>query len=127
MYVREIKIRRGMGTWDDPLKVYSYFQLVRSYRDPDTGKVKKQVVKHLGRWSDREAAMWVARTEGYLCGALGCGREGVEEWAVVRRSFRRGRAAALLCEEHGHEFKATGLRLVRYDPEWRANLIPNFA
>jgi hypothetical protein len=72
MYVRETKIRRGIGTWDDPIRVYSYWQVVKSYRDPDTGKVRKRVVAHLGKAKDRDEAYFLARAKGVLCGAMGC-------------------------------------------------------
>ena len=102
MYVREIKIKRGEGVWDRPWKVYSYWQLVRSYRDPDTGKVRKQVVRHLGKADDRQHADHLARRRGLLCSVEGCGRE----WAVeiegrpenlMGRKYRR---VWRTCEEH---------------------------
>jgi|SRR5215217_7618552 len=119
MYVREIKIRRGIGTWDKPWKVYSYWQVVRSYRDPDTGKVRKQVVKHLGPQPDRDSAAIVARMWGVLCGADGCGNEGTEE--RIGRPVNRGRKSKhyggpsfggplertlKLCEKHAADLDA---------------------
>ena len=94
MYVREIKIKRGEGTWDRPWKVYSYWQLVRSCRDPDTGKVRKQVVRHLGKADDRQHADHLARRRGLLCSVEGCGGEGAVETEdrpenLMGRKYRR--------------------------------------
>jgi hypothetical protein len=48
-YVRAKKIRRDK-------REYRYFQLVEGRRDPDTGKVRQRVLKHLGRFDSIEAA-----------------------------------------------------------------------
>jgi hypothetical protein len=48
-YVRKKKIRGGNG------KTYTYHQLVRGYRED--GKVKQEVVAHLGRHETPEAAL----------------------------------------------------------------------
>jgi hypothetical protein len=48
-YVRQKVIRRGE-------REYRYYQLVEGYRDPDTGKVRQRVLKHLGRFDSIEEA-----------------------------------------------------------------------
>jgi hypothetical protein len=56
-YVRKKKIRGNNG------KTYTYHQLVRGYRED--GKVKQEVVAHLGRHETPEAALdcWQKRAE----------------------------------------------------------------
>jgi hypothetical protein len=49
-YVREKKVPGKRG------KVYSYYQLVEGYRDPETGKARQRVLKHLGRFDSIEDA-----------------------------------------------------------------------
>jgi hypothetical protein len=48
-YVRQKVIRRGE-------REYRYYQLVEGYRDPETGKVRQRVLKHLGRFDSIEEA-----------------------------------------------------------------------
>jgi hypothetical protein len=36
--------------------VYTYYQLVEGRRDPDTGKVRQRVLKHLGPFESIEVA-----------------------------------------------------------------------
>jgi hypothetical protein len=84
MYVREKRITRGAGTWDDPIKVYSYWQVVSSHWTPDGPRQK--VVAHLGRARDRDQAYFFARAKGVLCGALGCNEPATVDLAV--RHFR---------------------------------------
>lgn len=119
MYVRETRIRRGEGTWDKPWKVYSYWQVVRSYRAPETGKVRKQVVAHLGRLPNREAAEVVARWEGHMCGVPKCGRPGTETTAAMRRKRRYVEKPVILCDEHQGELRSGGLKLMPLDRQWR--------
>jgi hypothetical protein len=58
-YVRRKKIRGKNG------KTYTYHQLVRGYRED--GKVKQEIVAHLGRYETPEAALacWQKRAELY--------------------------------------------------------------
>jgi hypothetical protein len=114
MYVRETKIRRGIGTWDSPTRIYSYWQVVRSYRDPDTGKVRKQVVAHLGKWKDRQEAELAARAGGALCGVPGCGNPASEvlTWRTptpghetpVTKIYQGMRVGWRVCPDHLKEF-----------------------
>jgi hypothetical protein len=99
MYVREIKIRRGIGTWDSPTRIYSYWQVVRSYRDSDTGKVRKQVVVHLGKWKDRKQAETAARAGGALCGVWGCGNPASE--VLTWRGYKPGHETPVETTHHG--------------------------
>jgi hypothetical protein len=94
MYVRETRIRRGE-------KTYCYWQLVRSYRID--GKVRQQVVAHLGAWPDRETARIVAKMRGLMCSEWECGREGPVEKASVTTGFDKREGQLLLCEEHARE------------------------
>ena len=54
-YVRTKKIRRGE-------REYTYYQLVEGHRDPETGKVRQRVLKHLGRFDSIEDAREAAKT-----------------------------------------------------------------
>jgi hypothetical protein len=69
MYVRETRIRRGD-------KVYTYYQVVRGYRVD--GRVRQEVVAHIGPAEGRKQATRRARVMGILCGVDGCG-EGATE------------------------------------------------
>ncbi len=127
MYVREKKIRRGIGTWDKPWKVYSYWQVVKGVRGAD-GKVKQKVVHHLGRYEDRESADLAARVSGLLCGAKGCGNAATEEltWkgmtykgvthtTPVEFEFKGRDFGALVCPEHLEEWHQRQIRSARED------------
>jgi hypothetical protein len=117
MYVREKKIRRGE-------KTYSYWQVVQNTRVD--GKTRQTVVKHLGPLPDRTAAEVLARMWGVVCGAVGCGQEGVEEHAatVVKRG-REVERTLLLCEEHAAALEAGDtLMSVGLDREWRHRARP---
>jgi hypothetical protein len=70
MYVREKKIKRGIGTWDSPTRVYSYWQVVQGTRVD--GKVRQTVLHHIGPADDKDHAERKARCQGFLCAALGC-------------------------------------------------------
>jgi hypothetical protein len=48
-YVRQ-KVVRKDG------REYRYYQLVEAYREPDTGKVRQRVLKHLGKFDSVEDA-----------------------------------------------------------------------
>jgi hypothetical protein len=51
-YVRDKKVPGSSASG----KVYTYYQLVEGYRDPDTGKVRQRVLKHLGPFESIEVA-----------------------------------------------------------------------
>jgi hypothetical protein len=121
MYVREKKIRRKD-------KTYSYWQVVQNaWVD---GQAKQTVIKHLGRWRDREAATIAARMLGVLCGVDGCGQGAACE--RIAHPVYRGRKAKryggpsfggslertlMLCDEHAAELGAGAtLMTVAYDP-----------
>jgi hypothetical protein len=70
MYVREKKIKRGIGTWDSPPRVYSYWQVVQGTRVE--GKVRQTVLHHIGAADDKDHAERLARCQGFLCAAIGC-------------------------------------------------------
>jgi hypothetical protein len=48
-YVRQKVVRKGG-------REYRYYQVVEGYRDPETGKVRQRVLKHLGRFDSIEEA-----------------------------------------------------------------------
>ncbi len=94
VYVREKTTTRGD-------KTYSYFQLVEGERVD--GRVRQKVVKHLGRYSSRDHADYVARRRGLLCSALACGRRGTQEHNLRGERIR-------LCEEHAAAYYEEGVR-----------------
>ncbi len=51
-YVRAKKVTGSSAS----SKVYTYYQLVEGRRDPDTGKVRQRVLKHLGPFESIEVA-----------------------------------------------------------------------
>jgi hypothetical protein len=63
IYVRTVKSR----------KYGDYFQLVRSYRDPDSGTVKKEVLVHLGEHEtpDEALAAWPREIETHRASGRG--------------------------------------------------------
>ena len=63
IYVRSVKSR----------KYGDYFQLVRSYRDPDSGTVKKEVLVHLGEHETPDAALtaWPREIETHRASGRG--------------------------------------------------------
>ena len=108
MYVREKKIRRGEGTWDNPLKVYSYWQLVEGHRVD--GKVRQRVVAHIGAADDRGHAEILARRKGLLCSVEGCGREWVVEDEDKPQTImgRKYRMVWRTCQAHYDAWRAGG-------------------
>jgi|SRR5215217_2626815 hypothetical protein len=105
MYVRKKQVRKGIGTWDKPWKVYDYWQVVRSTRVD--GKPRQKVVAYVGAAEDREHADRIARSNGLLCGVVGCGEAGTEEEAglMLERS-RKVERQVLMCARHVSEFRA---------------------
>jgi hypothetical protein len=84
MYVREKKIKRGIGTHDSPLRVYSYWQVVQGTRVD--GKVRQTVLHHIGAADDKAHAERKARAQGFLCAALECRNRA--EVILETRGFR---------------------------------------
>jgi hypothetical protein len=114
MYVRKKQVRKGIGTWDKPWKVYDYWQVVRSTRV--AGQPRQKVVAYVGAAKDRDQADTIARAKGLLCGVKGCG-----EAASIELASRTGHVTTyrlkdpdggetreygyLVCPDHSEDYQ----------------------
>jgi hypothetical protein len=93
--------------------------------NPDIGKVRKQVVAHIGKAKDREHAFVLAKRRGLICSVSGCGREWVvsDEGRPETIAGHKFRKVWRKCQEH-YDAKRRGERIYGfpympelYDPD----------